>query len=95
VPQALNATRGVMMELEDCAFPLLAGMSASDDPKVAFKDADVALLVGAKPRSKGMDTAIAKRTVTYDFARQMKQENAGAVTEVKCSEFGQAIIKNM
>ncbi len=44
---------------------------------------------------KGMDAAIGQRTVTYDFARQMKQENAAAVTEVKCSEFGQAIIKNM
>ncbi len=55
VPQALNATRGVMMELEDCAFPLLAGMQAFDDPTAAFKDADVALLVGAKPRSKGME----------------------------------------
>jgi malate dehydrogenase len=55
VPQALNATRGVMMELEDCAFPLLAGMVATDDPKAAFKDVDVALLVGAKPRSKGME----------------------------------------
>ncbi len=55
VPQALNATKGVMMELEDCAFPLLAGMQAFDDPTAAFKDADVALLVGAKPRSKGME----------------------------------------
>jgi malate dehydrogenase len=44
-----------MMELEDCAFPLLAGMVAASDPKVAFKDADVALLVGARPRSKGME----------------------------------------
>ena len=45
---------------------------------------------------KGMDAAIGQRTVTYDFARQMKQESGGAgVTEVKCSEFGQAIIKNM
>src|SRR6266487_3104584 len=55
VPQALKALGGVMMELEDCAFPLLAGMVPTDDPKVAFKDADVALLVGAKPRSKGME----------------------------------------
>ena len=55
VPQALNATRGVMMELEDCAFPLLSGMAATDDPKTAFKDCDVALLVGAKPRGKGME----------------------------------------
>jgi isocitrate dehydrogenase len=44
---------------------------------------------------KGMDGAIGKRTVTYDFARLMKLESGGAVTEVKCSEFGQAIIKNM
>ncbi len=46
-----------MMELEDCAFPLLAGMVATDDPNVAFKDADVCLLVGARPRSKGMERA--------------------------------------
>jgi len=45
---------GVMMELEDCAFPLLAGMEASDDPATGFKDADIALLVGARPRGKGM-----------------------------------------
>ncbi|HAR42996.1 MAG TPA: malate dehydrogenase [Bdellovibrionales bacterium] len=55
LPAAQNALKGVMMELQDCAFPLLAGMIASDDPNVAFKDAQVALLVGAKPRSKGME----------------------------------------
>ena len=53
--KAQAALRGVMMELEDCAFPLLAGMVAASDPKVAFRDADVALLVGARPRSKGME----------------------------------------
>ncbi|HWH47048.1 MAG TPA: malate dehydrogenase [Burkholderiales bacterium] len=53
--KAQAALKGVMMELEDCAFPLLAGMVAASDPKVAFKDADVALLVGARPRSKGME----------------------------------------
>ena len=52
-PQA--ALKGVMMELEDCAFPLLAGMTGTGDPKAAFKDADVALLVGAKPRGPGME----------------------------------------
>ncbi len=57
LPQALQAAAGVMMELEDCAFPLLAGMSATDDPNVAFKDADVCLLVGARPRTKGMERA--------------------------------------
>ena len=57
LPQAQNAVKGVMMELEDCAFPLLAGMVATDDPNVAFKDADICLLVGARPRSKGMERA--------------------------------------
>ncbi len=57
LPQAQQACKGVMMELEDCAFPLLAGMLATDDPNVAFKDADVCLLVGARPRSKGMERA--------------------------------------
>ena len=52
---ALNALKGVAMELDDCAFPLLQGIVQSDDPKVAFKDADYALLVGARPRSKGME----------------------------------------
>ena len=57
LPQAQKAVKGVMMELEDCAFPLLAGMIATDDPNVAFKDAQVCLLVGARPRgwNAGMD----------------------------------------
>lgn len=55
LPQAQDALKGVMMELQDCAFPLLAGMVASDDPEVAFKDTQVAILVGARPRSKGME----------------------------------------
>lgn len=54
IPPAMKAVDGVMMELEDCAFPLLAGMESSDEPTIGFKDADVALLVGARPRSKGM-----------------------------------------
>ena len=57
LPQAQKAVKGVMMELEDCAFPLLAGMIATDDPNVAFKDADVCLLVGARPRGPGMERA--------------------------------------
>ena len=55
VEKAQNALKGVMMELEDCAFPLLAGMSGTGDPNAAFKDADVALLVGARPRGPGME----------------------------------------
>lgn len=53
--KAQAALKGVMMELEDCAFPLLAGMVGTDDADVAFKDADVALLVGARPRGPGME----------------------------------------
>lgn len=55
ITPALNALKGVVMELDDCAFPLLAGVVQSDDANVAFKDADIALLVGARPRSKGME----------------------------------------
>jgi len=53
--KAQKALKGVMMELDDCAFPLLYGMSPSSDPMDAFKDADVALLVGARPRGPGME----------------------------------------
>ena len=55
IDKAQAALRGVIMELEDCAFPLLAGVVGTDDPEVAFKDADVALLVGARPRGPGME----------------------------------------
>ena len=55
VDKAQAALKGVMMEIEDCAFPLLAGMQGSADPKAAFRDADVAMLVGAKPRGPGME----------------------------------------
>src|SRR3954466_4280508 len=53
--KAQKALKGVMMELDDCAFPLLAGMVAASDPMVAFKDVNVALLVGARPRGPGME----------------------------------------
>ena len=55
IPQLLPSLKGVLMELEDCAFPLLADVTTSDDPKTAFKDAGIAMLVGARPRSKGME----------------------------------------
>ena len=55
--KAQNALKGVMMELEDCAFPLLAGMEAHSSPDTAFKDTDYALLVGARPRGPGMERA--------------------------------------
>ncbi len=55
LPQAQAAVKGVVMELEDCAFGLLQDIIITDDPKIAFKDADFVLLVGARPRSKGME----------------------------------------
>jgi len=55
IPAAMKALEGVVMELNDCAFPLLHGVEASDDPNVAFEDADYALLVGARPRGAGME----------------------------------------
>jgi malate dehydrogenase len=55
ITPALDALKGVAMELDDCAFPLLAGIVQTDDPNVAFGDVDYALLVGSRPRSKGME----------------------------------------
>lgn len=55
IDKAQAALKGVMMEMEDCAFPLLAGMVGTADPQVAFKDADVCMLVGARPRGPGME----------------------------------------
>ncbi|QOY20874.1 malate dehydrogenase [Xanthomonas citri] len=55
IEKAQAALKGVMMELEDCAFPLLAGMVGTDDAEVAFKDVDIALLVGSRPRGPGME----------------------------------------
>jgi malate dehydrogenase len=55
LPQMQQAVRGVVMELEDCAFPLLGGVVVTDNPVTAFKDIDAAMLVGSRPRSKGME----------------------------------------
>ena len=55
LPQMLPNVRGVLMELEDCAFPQLAGVVVTDDPAAAFRDIDAAMLVGSRPRSKGME----------------------------------------
>lgn len=55
ITPAMNALSGVIMELEDCAFPLLKEIISSDNPEVAFKDADIAFMVGARPRTKGME----------------------------------------
>ena len=81
--KAQAALKGVMMELDDCAFPLLAGMVAASDPKVAFKDIDYALLVGARPRSKGMERKDLLEANGAIFTGQGKALNEGAKRDVK------------
>ncbi|MFN4115248.1 MAG: malate dehydrogenase [Inhella sp.] len=81
--KAQNALKGVMMELEDCAFPLLAGMEAHSDPMTAFKDTDYALLVGARPRGPGMERADLLAANAQIFTAQGKALNAVASRDVK------------
>ncbi|MCB6184749.1 malate dehydrogenase [Leeia sp. TBRC 13508] len=83
VEKAQQALKGVMMELEDCAFPLLAGMVGTDDPNVAFKDADVALLVGARPRGPGMERKDLLQENAKIFTVQGKALNDVASRDVK------------
>ena len=81
--KAQAALKGVMMELEDCAFPLLAGMSAHSDPNTAFKDVGVAVLVGARPRSKGMERKDLLEANGAIFTVQGKALNDKASRDVK------------
>jgi malate dehydrogenase len=83
ITQAQQAIKGVVMELEDCAFPLLQGITFTDDPNVAFKDADVALLVGARPRSKGMERKDLLEANGAIFTVQGKALNEAAKRSVK------------
>jgi len=78
-----KALKGVMMEIEDCAFPLLAGMSAHSDPMTAFKDADVAVLVGARPRGPGMERKDLLAANAQIFTAQGKALDAVASRKVK------------
>jgi malate dehydrogenase len=83
VPVAMKALEGVIMELDDCAFPLLAGVNASDDPNVAFKDVGVAMLVGAKPRGPGMERKDLLRENGPIFTSQGKALSDHAKRDVK------------
>ncbi len=83
ITPALNALQGVVMELEDCAFPLLHGVVATDDPNVAFKDATHALLVGSRPRSKGMERKDLIEANAAIFSVQGKALNDHADRAVK------------
>jgi malate dehydrogenase len=81
--KAQKALQGVMMELQDCAFPLLAGMEAHADPMTAFKDTDYAVLVGARPRGPGMERADLLAANGAIFTAQGKALNAVASRKVK------------
>ncbi|MEO7251398.1 MAG: malate dehydrogenase [Arenimonas sp.] len=81
--KAQAALKGVMMELEDCAFPLLAGMVGTDDAMIAFKDADIAMLVGARPRGPGMERKDLLLENAKIFIAQGAALNAVASRDVK------------
>lgn len=81
--KAQKALKGVMMELDDCAFPLLQGMTAHSDPREAFKDAEVALLVGSRPRGPGMERKDLLKVNAEIFKVQGKALNDVASRDVK------------
>ena len=83
IPPAMNTLNGVVMELSDCAFPLVQGVVPTDDPKVAFKDADYALLVGARPRGPGMERSDLLKANAAIFSVQGKALNDHASRDVK------------
>ncbi|MFT4825507.1 MAG: malate dehydrogenase [Halioglobus sp.] len=83
ITPALEALDGVKMELEDCAFPLLAGVVCTDDPNTGFKDADYALLVGARPRGPGMERKDLLEANAAIFSVQGKAINASASRDIK------------
>jgi malate dehydrogenase len=83
ITPALEALKGVAMELEDCAFPLLAGMVCTDDAAVAFKDSDYALLVGARPRGPGMERKDLLEANAAIFSAQGKALNDNASKNIK------------
>lgn len=83
IPPAMDALKGVVMELQDCAFPLVADVIATDDPNVAFKDTDYAILVGARPRGPGMERSDLLAANAKIFSVQGKALSDNANPEVK------------
>ncbi|EIE99085.1 malate dehydrogenase [Saccharomonospora glauca] len=83
IPQAVKAAEGTALELEDGAFPLLAGIDIFDDPKQAFEGANIALLVGARPRTKGMERGDLLEANGGIFKPQGEAINAGAADDIK------------
>jgi malate dehydrogenase len=83
IPQAMEAVEGTAMELDDCALPLLAAIDTYDDPTPAFEGASIALLVGARPRTKGMERSDLLEANGGIFKPQGAAINAGAADDVK------------
>jgi malate dehydrogenase len=83
IPQATKAAEGTALELFDCAFPLLAGIDIHDDPRQAFDGANVALLIGARPRTKGMERADLLEANGGIFKPQGQALNEGAADDIK------------
>lgn len=83
IPPAMDALQGVVMELDDCAFPLLQGVVASDDPVTAFADVDFAMLVGARPRGPGMERKDLLTENARIFSVQGKALNESASRDVR------------
>lgn len=83
ITPAMEALAGTVMEIEDCAFPLVAGIVQSDDPNIAFKDADYCLLVGARPRGPGMERKDLLEANAAIFSAQGKAINDNASASVK------------
>src|SRR5204862_4411362 len=83
IPDAVKAAEGTAMELDDCAFPLLSGVDITDDQKAAFDGVSVALLIGAKPRSKGMERADLLEANGGIFKPQGEAINAGAADDIR------------
>jgi malate dehydrogenase len=83
IPQAVKAAEGTALELQDCAFPLLKSVDIHDDPKKGFDGVNVALLIGARPRTKGMERADLLEANGAIFKPQGEALNAGAADDVK------------
>jgi malate dehydrogenase len=83
IPQAVKAAEGTAMELDDCAFPLLSGIDITDDATAAFDGTNVALLVGARPRTKGMERGDLLEANGGIFAPQGRAINAGAADDIR------------
>ena len=83
IPDAIKAAEGTAMELDDCAFPLLHAINISDDPKEAFDGANIGLLIGARPRGKGMERADLLEANGAIFKPQGEAINAGAADDIK------------